>query len=98
MQFQINCARRGFHVHRNIWSPKIGQNSGVRQDVGNDHDQFAMLVGTNIPGKLTNFDIVRHTPREISCFCHYFVNHGGFIIIIIIIHLFISVWLYKNST
>ena len=42
IQFQINCASREFHVYRNIWSPKIGQNLVVRQEVGNDHDPFAM--------------------------------------------------------
>ena len=58
IQFQINCASREFHVYRNIWSPKIGQNLVVRQEVGNDHDPFAMSAGANIPGKLTNFDMV----------------------------------------
>ena len=79
MQFQINCASRGFHVYRNIWSPKIGQNLVVRQEVGNDRDPFAMSVGANIPEKLTNFDIVGHISCEISRFCYYFFNYGGFI-------------------
>ena len=38
-----------------------------------------MSVGANTPESLTNFDIVGHIPREISHFCHYFVNYGGFI-------------------
>ena len=38
-----------------------------------------MSVGANVPGKLTNFDIVGHTPDEVSHFCHYFINYGGFI-------------------
>ena len=38
-----------------------------------------MSVGANIPGKLTNFDIVGHTPDEVNHFCHYFINYGGFI-------------------
>ena len=37
-----------------------------------------MPVGANIPVKLTNFHIVGDIPREISRFCHYFVNYGGF--------------------
>ena len=79
IQFQINCTSGGFHVYRNIWIPKIGQNLRVRQEVGNDHDPFAMSVGANVPGKFTNSDIVEHIPQEISQFCHYFVNYGGFI-------------------
>ena len=75
IQFQINCASRGFHVYRNIWSPKIGQNLAMRQEIGNDRDSFAMSAGANIPGKLTNFDMVGHILREISHFCHYFVNY-----------------------
>ena len=75
IQFQINFASRGFHVYRNLWSPKIEQNLVMRQEVGND---TVPSVGANIPGKLTNFDIIWHIPREISCFCHYFVNNGGF--------------------
>ena len=79
IQFQINFPSRGFHVYRNVWSPRIGQNLVVRQEVGNDHDPFAMSVGANSPGKLTNFDTGRHILREISRFCHYFVNYRGFI-------------------
>ena len=37
-----------------------------------------MSVGANIPGKLTNFDIVGHILCEISLFCYYFANWGGF--------------------
>ena len=54
INFQINCASRGFHVYRSIWSSKIRQNLVVRQEVLNDHDPFAMAVGASIPGKLTH--------------------------------------------
>ena len=70
IQFQINCESRGLHVYGNIWSPNIGQNLVMRQEIGNEHDPFAMSAGANIPGKLTNFDMVGHIPREISRFCH----------------------------
>ena len=64
-QFQINCASRGFHVYRNIWSPKIAQNLVVRQEVVNDHDLFTMSVEGNIPEKLTKFDIVGQKSRAV---------------------------------
>ena len=80
IQFQIYCTIREFLVYRNIWSPKIGENLVVRQEVGNDNDRFAMSVGANIPEKImTNFDIAGHIPREISRFCYYFVNYRWFI-------------------
>lgn len=78
-QFQINCAGCRLHVYRNTWSPKIGQNLVVRQEVRNDCNPFTMPVEVNISGKLTNFDIVGHIPQKISLFCHYFVNYWGFI-------------------
>ena len=30
-----------------------------------------------IPGNLTNFDVVEHITLEITCCCHYFLNYGG---------------------
>ena len=76
-QFEITCASRGFHVYRELWKPKLGQNLQVKQEIGNLHDPFAISLGAKIPGKLTDFDIVGHIPREISRFCHYFINYGG---------------------
>ena len=76
-QFEITCASRGFHVYRELWKPKLGQNLQVKQEIGNLHDPFAISLGAKIPGKLTDFDIVGHIPREISRFCHYFKSYGG---------------------
>ena len=76
-QFEIACASRGFHVYREIWRPKLGQMLQVSQEIGKVHDHFAISLGANIPGKLSHFDIVGHIPREISRFCHYFINYGG---------------------
>ena len=38
----------------------------MRQEVGNDHDLFVMSVEANIPGKLTNFDIVGHILAKLA--------------------------------
>ena len=75
IKFQIDCASRGYHIYRSIWSPKLGPDLLVKQEVGNVHDPFA--IGADIPRKLTSFDIMRHIPREINRLCHYFVNYGG---------------------
>ena len=76
-QFEITCASRGFRVYREFWKPKLGQNLQVKQEIGNLHDSFAISLGAKIPGKLTDFVIVGHIPREISRFCHYFMNYRG---------------------
>ena len=58
--------------------PDLDQSLQVRQETGNLHDDpFAISLGAKIPGKLTDFDVVGHIPREISRFCHYFLNYGG---------------------
>lgn len=76
-RFEIPCASRGFHVYREVWTPRLGQSLKVEQEVNNVHDPFAISLGTKIPGKLTDKEIVGHIPREISRFCHYFLNYGG---------------------
>ena len=76
-QFQINCAGCRLHVYRNTWSPKIGQNLVVRQEVRNDCNPFTMPVEVNISGKLTNFDIVGHIPQKISPFVIILSITGG---------------------
>lgn len=76
-QFEIACASRGFHVYRELWKPKLGQKLQIDQEIGNIHDPFAISLGAKIVGKLTDNEIVGHIPREISRFCHYFINYGG---------------------
>ena len=76
-RFEIPCASRGFHVYREVWTLRLGQSLKVEQEVNNVHDPFAISLGTKIPGKLTDKEIVGHIPREISRFCHYFLNYGG---------------------
>ena len=69
IQFQINFASRGFHVYRNLWSPKIEQNLVMRQEVGND---TVPSVGANIPGKL----------RTLTSYDTYLVRLVAFVIIL----------------
>ena len=76
-QFEIACASQGFHVYRELWKPKLVKTLQIDQEIGNIHDPFAISLGAKIVGKLTDNEIVGHIPREISCFCHYFINYGG---------------------
>ena len=76
-RFEIPCASRGYHVYREIWTPRLGQSLKVEQEINNVHDPFAISLETKIPGKLTDTEIVGHIPREISRFCHYFLNYVG---------------------
>ena len=76
-RFEIPCASRGFHAYRDIWRPKLGEKLEVDQEINNVHDPYAISLQTKIKGKLTESEIVGHIPREISRFCHYFINYGG---------------------
>ena len=76
-QFEISCVCRSFHVYQKIWSPKLKQILQVEQELGNVHDPFAISLGAKIPGKLIDFEVDGHIPREISRFCHYFINYEG---------------------
>lgn len=53
----------------------LGQTLKVTQDTGNLQYHFAIFLGAKVLGKLTDFDVVRHMPEEISCFCHYLLNY-----------------------
>ena len=76
-QFEIACASRDFHVYRELWKPKLGQKLQIDQEIGNIHDPFAISLGAKVVGKLTDNEIFGYIPREISRFCHYFINYGG---------------------
>ena len=76
-RFEINCASRGFHVYRSSWKPMIGERLQLEQEYGNVHDPFAISIHASLRDKITASDIVGHIPREISRFCHFFLNYGG---------------------
>lgn len=76
-QFEMPCASRGYHVYREIWKPALGEHLQMSQELGNVHDPFAIAIKVKIRGRLTNDEIAGHIPREISRFCHYFLNYGG---------------------
>ena len=59
-QFEIACANCVFHVYCELWKPKVGQTLQVKQEIRDHHNPFAISLGTEIPGKLTDFDIVRY--------------------------------------
>ena len=75
-QFAFDCASHGFHVYRDVWSPRIGQQLDIEQDNANVHDPFAMAHYSKCDGKLVYWETVGYLPREISRFCYYFVNYG----------------------
>ena len=75
-RFEIKCASRGFHVYREIWKPKSGQELQVKHEEGNIHDPFAMAFKLKTKETLTTI-VVGHIPRELSRFCRYFMDYGG---------------------
>ena len=77
-KFEIHCASHGFHVYREVWGPVLGESLEMEQDYGNVHDPFSIAIKAVSRERLTNFEkLVGHIPREISRFCHYFLNYGG---------------------
>ena len=46
-RFEIPCASRGYHVYREIWTPRLGQSLKVEQEMNNVHDPFACLLYTS---------------------------------------------------
>ena len=79
-QFELDCACRGCHVYRNVWTPKRGENLIVENEFANVHDPFALSFNTKMQRKgFKESRVVGHIPREISRFCHYFLNYGGYL-------------------
>ena len=74
--FKIKCASHGFHVYRDIWKPKLSQLLEVFHEQENVHDPFAMAVKVKSAAMLTKA-VLDHIPREISRFCHCFMDYGG---------------------
>ena len=79
-QFEIACASRGFHVHRELWKlTKVNYKSfkSIKKSAIFMTPSRSISLGAKIVRKLTDNEIVGHIPREISRFCHYFTNYGG---------------------
>jgi hypothetical protein len=77
VQFEMQCASRGFHEYRSIWNPRRGQQLQVQADIGSVHDPFSMELCAPLPNAIEPVSVIGHLPREISRFCRYFVNYGG---------------------
>ena len=78
-KFEIDCASWGFHFYREIWNPRIGEKLEIEQEYGNVEDPFAMAIKAKPRFRVRFWETVGHIPREISRFCHYFINYGGFL-------------------
>ena len=76
-EFSFTAAVRGFHVHRRVWSPHLGQRLTSERE---QDDRFAIAVreleyGGTRADEVT--PIVGHLPREFSNILWYFLLHGG---------------------
>ena len=40
----IHSVIRGHHVFKHIWTPYVGEILALQQEVGNEHDRFAVAV------------------------------------------------------
>ena len=76
-QFQINCAGCRLHVYRNTWSPKIGQNLVVRQEVATRSQcQLKLIIQENWQ-TLTSLDTYLRRLVLLSLFCQLLGVYWG---------------------
>ena len=78
-ELSIDCASRGFHEYRKIWSPKYGQKLTIKRDKLNLFDPYSIGLFCEIKGKIEKLSLVGHLPREISRFCKFFLEYDGFL-------------------
>ena len=70
----LHSVVRGHHIFKDIWTPYIGENLKLRQEVGNKHDSLAVAV-MRPPST-----IVGRVPKELSKFLWTFLDSGGEIV------------------
>ena len=58
-KFTFDSAVQGYHVHKVVWKPTVGEKLQLDQELGNEADKFAMKV-------VKNNEIVGNLPREYS--------------------------------
>ena len=57
--FRLYSAVRGYHVHRDVWEPSVGEKLVARREFDNRFEKFAVKV-------LNGEETVGHLPREYS--------------------------------
>ena len=69
----VKTAVCGYHVHRTVWEPHVGEGLIVIQVSGNSYDRYVMAVyhRDKYPGI-----IVGRLPKEIFETYHYFTRHS----------------------
>ncbi len=68
--FKFSSVVHGFHVYRNIWSPKLDEVLICQRDVNNSVDKHAVSV-------LKNGHTVGHVPREHAKIFNFYLKRGG---------------------
>ena len=69
----VESGVRGFHAHKDVWTPNGEETLSCSREPGNIHDPYTVAVktGSNV--------IVGHVPRTISTLCSIFILQGGII-------------------
>ena len=69
---QVARVIRGHHVLKQIWTPVIGEELHLEQEIGNPYYHFAVAVKKDS-------EIVERVPRELSkCFWKFLESEGKF--------------------
>ena len=63
LQFEINCASRGFHVYCDVWNLILDDRLEMKHEYRNVHGPFAISISAASQGRLTDFEI-NWTPTQ----------------------------------
>ena len=71
--FTFDSVIRRYHMYKDVWISRIGEEPFCCQDRHNHHDPFAVATcrGSNVVG---------HMPRKISAICYVFLKKPGTVI------------------
>lgn len=72
------CGLRGFHVHKEIWKPIVGELLRCSYQQNNIHDRYAIAANKQLRGRLANA-IIDFLSREISRATRFFFLRGGMV-------------------
>ena len=68
----LNSMVLGYHIYKDIWMPRIGEELVCQREVGKIYDLHTVAI-------LCGGDVVGHVPHTISTPCNVFIRKGGMI-------------------
>ena len=66
-RYTIESCVCGYHVYKDIWEARVGEELSCEREIGNSMDPFAVVV-------VKNDVTIGHIPRRISSVCSLFLS------------------------